>query len=194
MGKVLVFVLMFLISLSFVSFVSADRYIVEADDYEVEGLKLKIVDEIDAVQVSSQVSSAKVGISGSKTFKQKFVVELNSEEISELEESGLIYEKDYEVKALQFESFGDGTPWNYVLIGLDLDDIVSDSEDRFADGVKIAILDTGVNHDLLDINSGFNFVSDNGNTNDDAGHGTMTAQILRRPGDNIPLKNAEIYA
>jgi hypothetical protein len=55
------------------------------------------------------------------------------------------------------------------------------------DGVKIAVLDTGVNAvgDLTGaVLPGYNYVSNNTNAADDYGHGTMAASLIAARGDN----------
>jgi len=89
------------------------------------------------------------------------------------------YEPDYVVRAL-----GEGS-WNYEVVGIDLDYL---SED-FGEGVRIAVLDTGADFDLLDVNSGYDFVNGDADAFDDSGHGTLTTSLLKNP-----LGGSEIYA
>ena len=67
------------------------------------------------------------------------------------------------------------------------------------EGVKVAILDTGVGpHDDLTVYGGWNFVSNNDDIRDDEGHGTMMAGIIAAASNDIDVvgvaPNAQIYS
>jgi len=101
----------------------------------------------------------------------------NNQEIKYFEES-----RDYTIL--------ENTPWNFLAMGVDFNDI----PDNFGEGVKIAVLDTGVNFSLLDLISGPDIINGDGDASDDHGHGTLTAQLLRAPVTNFPLMGSEVYA
>ena len=170
-GWVLCLVLSFFI---LVSFVSAERFIVEVDDSELgEELKGKVVGEIGR----GQVSGVKVGVG----IKRVVIDDVEEEDL--IKSKGVrSFEIDYKVKALQ-------TPWNMEVIGMDFDSI----GENFGEGVRIAVLDSGADFLFLDVESGPDFVNGDPLSEDDNGHGTFVTQILKN-GEGLPLSGAEIFA
>ena len=168
---ILIFLALILPILSFL--VSADdRYIVT-----VEGSiddNVKVLDEIK-VPESRSLAQARL----SPTNKRTFVVQGNLSSIPNLVYS----EPDYKLQALEDD-------WNYQTIGLNL----SELDSGFGEGVRIAVLDTGADFNLLNVESGYDFVNEDANASDDNGHGTLTTYILKRPQNDLPLINAEIYS
>ncbi|MFH1607765.1 MAG: S8 family peptidase [archaeon] len=121
-------------------------------------------------------------ITGSVKTSEKFVINTDKENLSK--QKGLIrIEEDYKIKILT------ETPWNFQIIRINF----SENENS-GQGIKIAVLDTGADFDLLDVNSGYDFVNNDSDASDDNGHGTFVTQILKSPSENLPLSNAEIYA
>lgn len=108
---------------------------------------------------------------------------INREEL-ELREDIEYFEEDYKVHAL-----GE-TPWNFEVVGFNFSEI----NESFGEGIKIAILDTGVNYNFLNVHSGYDFVNLDNDAIDDNGHGTFIAYLMRSNGFELPLKGSEVYA
>jgi len=172
MKKVVILILFIFLILN----VYAERYIVEVESVD-SFLEDKIIKQIS----SSSVGSKRIGIKGLMV-GEKLVVEGSKEEFLETEAIVRIQE-DYKVRILG------STYWNYEVIGLNLSKI----NNSFGRGIKIAVLDTGANFDLLDVNSGYDFVNEDNEASDDNGHGTFVTQILKNRG-GLPLAGSEIYA
>src|SRR3989344_254830 len=178
--EVLVFAILFFFLTPVILAFSEERYIVEIKDDKISGVISEgIVEEINLGKNHRQVAKAEIGLS-----KKRIVVENISREILELEDSVVRLEPDYKVYSLD-----DITPWNYGAIGINF----SDMGDNFGQGVKIAVLDTGADFDLLDVQQGFDFVNEDSDASDDNGHGTFVTQLLRNPFDNTPLTGSEVY-
>ena len=100
------------------------------------------------------------------------------------------------VKAIAItDSVGDVTPWEINRIGADLV-----HEQNKGQGVKIAVLDTGIdlNHPDLKVAGNISFVSGTTDGDDDNGHGTMVAGIIAAQDNGKGIigiaPEAEIYA
>jgi len=157
---------------------SEDRYIAELKDEQIkESINNKIVEEINLPNNLNQVAKARIGLS-----KKKIVLENISREILESEDSIINLEPDYKVHSL-----GEDIAWNYESIGLK-------SFDNNGEGISIAVLDTGVNYNLLSIIKGYDFVNEDNDPLDDNGHGTIVTQVLKNPGTNFPLVKSQIYS
>ncbi|MBU0467308.1 MAG: hypothetical protein KJ718_05140 [Nanoarchaeota archaeon] len=84
-----------------------------------------------------------------------FVVEgINRDELS-MREDIVYFEEDYPVRALD----GEETPWNFQVIGINFSEI-SGVVCGFGNGVRIAVLDTGVDYNLLNVSLGYDFIND----------------------------------
>ena len=158
--------------------ISEERYIVELNRKQINDfIDNNIVEEIESSEKLNQVARARIGLD-----KKKVVVNDISKETLELEDSVIRLEPDYKVYSLEEPS-----KWNYEVTGVD--SFISGGE-----GIKIAVLDTGANYNLLPMDSGYDFVNEDDDFFDDNGHGTLVTQILRNPGTNFPLENSEIYS
>ncbi|PIN90073.1 hypothetical protein COU57_04570, partial [Candidatus Pacearchaeota archaeon CG10_big_fil_rev_8_21_14_0_10_32_14] len=173
-GLVLIFFLMISLQTVVAMSVDGERYIIETKS---DIKNLSIVEEVNSIQVSRSIANSKVSLSS-----KKFVVKTKEENLKNKEI--IRYEPDYKVKSL-----GEFNSWNYNIMGLN-NSIIDES---FGKGVKIAILDTGANFNLLNVKSGYDYVNEDKDATDDNGHGTFVTQILKNPGNNLPLISSEIY-
>gem|GEM_PF-6609634 len=175
---IVTFLFLFLLVLPSVLAISEERYIVELSNEQIsDSINNNIVEEIESSVKLNQVARARVGLD-----KKKIVVKDISKETLELEDSIIRLEPDYKVYSLEEPS-----KWNYEIMGVD--SFISGGE-----GVKIAVLDTGANYNLLSIDSGYDFVNEDNDFFDDNGHGTLVTQILRNPVTNFPLRDSKIYS
>ncbi|MEK6872501.1 MAG: S8 family serine peptidase [Nanoarchaeota archaeon] len=159
--------------------VSEERYIIELKDNKIDKhIEDSIIAELYIGRLN-QVGGARVGLG-----KNRIVVINISREILESEDSVINLEPDYRVYSLGNEN------WNYNAIGLNFSVIDS----NFGEEVKMAVLDTGVNYNILSINSGYDFVNEDSDAFDDNSHGTLVSQILRNPGTNFPLIESQVYS
>lgn len=79
--------------------------------------------------------------------------------------------------------------WNYAVIGINS----SNMDNNTGQGIKVAVLDTGINYNLISAHPGYDFVNEDNDASDDNGHGTTVSYFLRNPEDDFPLKKVEIY-
>src|SRR3989338_5529200 len=159
-----------------------ERYIIEIDGrYNIsDSLKLNVIEEIQSVKHLKQVAGVRIGLG-------KKIIVVSNTTIEDLEkEKGITYiEPDYKIYSL-----GEITPWNFEAIGFNFSKI----NKEFGKNVRIAVLDTGADYNLLSIKSGYDFVNNDSDAFDDNGHGTFVSQILKLPNSNLPLPSSEIYA
>jgi len=165
-----------------ISFISSERYIVQTDNENPlpHSLDSKIVKEISSFALTPKITDT----SKDSTSKKIYIVETNEKELKD--SNIILYEKDFEIKSLV------STPWNYEVIGIDFNNIDSNSE--FGKNVKIAVLDSGVDYNLLNVKKGPDFVNNDFDPYDDNGHGTFVTQILKLPSSKKPLVKSDIYA
>lgn len=161
---------------------SDDRYIIEIDEkFNIsDSLKLNVIEEIKSVKHLRQVAGVGIGLG-------KKIIVVSNTTIEDLEkEKNITYiEPDYKVYSL-----GKTTPWNFELVGFNFSKI----DEKFGKNVRIAVLDTGADYNLLSVKSGYDFVNEDSDAFDDNGHGTFVSQILKLPNSDLPLPSSEIYA
>ncbi len=161
------------------SALSEERYIIELDEnYSIESIKTKIVEEINPPKAYRQKAVASIAFG-----KKKLVVANISKEYLEKQEGIYNIETDYKFHKLE------DVPWNIRIIGINFS-----INKELGKGVRIAVFDSGANFALLNVYSGYDFVNEDTDASDDNGHGTFVTQILKSPGINWPLSGAEIYA
>jgi len=194
--------------------IPAQRYIIETETPPSPELQKAIISEISPSKQSRQIAGAKASLTKPNLY---VIGGLTEEQLISLKEIKNI-EPDYKVKALDFtnppitphlannlttphepffitnsplpvQPLSKTTPWNQEAIGINFSNLPQD----FGQNIKIAVLDTGVNFALLDINQGYDFVNNDPDATDDNSHGTFTTQILKSP-QALPLKASEIYA
>ncbi|MFH1801995.1 MAG: S8 family peptidase [archaeon] len=166
-GLLLSFLLVFLLIISCAQ-IDAARYMVRANNGH------RLLSEFSLKQNSFESIGDDV-----------FVVE-GIDESALRSDAGIAYfEEDHVVKALDGQ-----TPWNFQVLGVNFSYI----GEGFGEGVRVAVLDTGADFSLLDVESGHDFVNEDPDASDDSWHGTAVTQILRAPGSNLPLVGAEVYA
>lgn len=150
-----------------ISISSAERYIVEVDEnFDYGNLRQK--------------GGVRVGLGDNR-----IVIENVSKDKLEKLDGVHKIEPDYKIHKV-----GEVTPWNFEVIGINFSEI----DGEFGKRVKIAVFDTGVNFNLVNIYSGYDFVNEDSDASDDNGHGTFVSQILRSVGDGRPLFGSEIYS
>ena len=178
--KKVVWIFFIVLLLGSVCALESERYIVEIKGDINADLNKKVVEELHEPIVSSkQTAGTRIGIGG-----RKVIVNGTSEEELMKRNDVIYFEKDYRFNASASET------WNYNAIGIDFNSI----DENFGNGVKIAVLDTGADFDLLNVKSGWDFVNEDSDSSDDSGHGTLTTQILKMPKTDLPLRKTEIYA
>ena len=169
---------LFLLVIPSVFAISEERYIVELEDGQIsDSIKDNTIEEISPSVKLNQVAKARIGFN-----KNIRVVSNVTREMLVSDDSVIKLEPDYMVYSLE-----ESSQWNYNVIGID-------SLTNNGEGIKIAVLDTGVNYNFLSIDSGYDFVNEDSDAFDDNGHGTLVSQILKNSGSDFPLSGSQVYS
>ena len=171
--------------------------------------ELKIINSIGLpIDIASKVSKnqkAKVIIEYKEgnSFENKLseLRDIGFEETAEVESEGLIagyinnsiYEKiKYDNEIIQFHE--DQNYTTFLEDGLALINF-NESFEKFGltgEGKKICIIDTGVDSSIVDYSYGYDFVNDDNIADDEFGHGTKVASIIKTIAPNVELVVAKV--
>lgn len=167
-----IFILVLLVVVPFIT--AYDSYIVQIEESKIDTL------HNFQTEVISNNGLAKSEL---RLEKERLVV------VSNISEKELSLNKNI----IQFEPnyiFNASGEWNYDIIGINSSNI----ERNTGQGVKIAVLDTGINFGVISAHSGYDFVNEDSDASDDNGHGTTVSYFLKNPIDDFPLEGVEIYS